>query len=87
VVTASTYHDEQGGQAVLLGDAAHSTGGSLGQGANSALMDVVALRDALRGCGGDVAAATAAYSAAAVPQGEALVKVCAQLSVGRCQEL
>jgi hypothetical protein len=28
---------------LLIGDAAHSTGGSLGQGANSALQDVVAL--------------------------------------------
>jgi hypothetical protein len=30
VVSASTYHDAAG-HAVLLGDAAHSTGGSLGQ--------------------------------------------------------
>jgi kynurenine 3-monooxygenase len=31
------------GTALLIGDAAHSTGGALGQGANSALLDVVEL--------------------------------------------
>ena len=33
----------QEGRALLLGDAAHSTGGTLGQGANSALTDAVVL--------------------------------------------
>lgn len=41
-VRCNRYHDERGA-ALLLGDAAHSTGGTLGQGANSALGDVVAL--------------------------------------------
>jgi hypothetical protein len=48
---------------------------ALGQGANSALMDVVALRDALRGAGGDLEKAVEVYSAAAVPEGRALVQV------------
>ena len=33
---------------MLLGDAAHSTGGTLGQGANSALTDAVVLDELLR---------------------------------------
>ena len=32
---------------IYIGDAAHSTGGTLGQGANSALLDVVALSKCL----------------------------------------
>ena len=41
-VRCSAYHSSTG-NALILGDAAHSTGGTLGQGANSALLDVVAL--------------------------------------------
>ncbi|CAJ1326779.1 unnamed protein product [Effrenium voratum] len=41
-VRANRYHD-LAGRALLLGDAAHSTGGTLGQGANSALQDAVVL--------------------------------------------
>ena len=41
-IRANRYHD-RAGRAMLLGDAAHSTGGTLGQGANSALADVVFL--------------------------------------------
>ncbi|CAL1158584.1 unnamed protein product [Cladocopium goreaui] len=41
-VRANRYHDLEG-RALLLGDAAHSTGGTLGQGANSALTDAVVL--------------------------------------------
>eukprot|EP00439_Symbiodinium_sp_Y106_P040199 s1451_g4.t3 len=37
-IRANRYHDKDG-HAMLLGDAAHSTGGTLGQGANSALAD------------------------------------------------
>jgi len=37
-----------GGRAVLLGDAAHAMSPQLGQGANMALIDALALRDALR---------------------------------------
>ena len=35
-------------RSLLLGDAAHSTGGTLGQGANSALMDAVVLDELLK---------------------------------------
>ena len=38
----------QEGRALLLGDAAHSTGGTLGQGANSALTDAVVLDELLQ---------------------------------------
>jgi len=72
VVTAETYADAKG-QAVLLGDAAHSTGGSLGQGANSALLDVVALAEALQGCMGDIPTAVTSYSESQVKEGKALL--------------
>lgn len=45
---------------VLIGDAAHAMSPQLGQGVNMALMDALALRDALRS-GPDVAAALSAY--------------------------
>ena len=45
----------------LLGDAAHSTGGTLGQGANSALGDVVALSEALDEACDDLPAALRIY--------------------------
>jgi kynurenine 3-monooxygenase len=85
VSTASTvrcgsYHL---GRAVLLGDAAHSTGGASGQGCNSALQDAAALATALERFGGDVKAATAAYSRERVPEGHALL----DLSVGPSREV
>ena len=46
-IRANRYHDREG-RAMLLGDAAHSTGGTLGQGANSALADVVFLDELLK---------------------------------------
>ena len=49
---------------VYLGDAAHGTSPQLGQGANLALMDAIALADALAAHQDDVGAALAAYSAA-----------------------
>lgn len=48
------------GKAVLLGDAAHAMSPQLGQGVNMALLDALALRDALRGDVG-VPAALARY--------------------------
>lgn len=51
------------GRAVLLGDAAHAMSPQLGQGANMALIDALALRDALR-VPGDLDSAFAAYETA-----------------------
>ena len=71
-VRCSTYHF---GKAVLLGDAAHSTGGASGQGCNSALQDSIALADCLEASGGvgNVAAALQSYSQQRVPEGHALL--------------
>lgn len=74
-VRCNTYHF---GKAVLLGDAAHSTGGASGQGCNSALQDSAALADELEAQGGDVRKALDAYSRSRVPEGHALL----DLSVG-----
>lgn len=49
------------GALVLLGDAAHATSPQLGQGANAALLDAMALADALERCAG-IADALAAYA-------------------------
>ena len=56
----------------MLGDAAHSTGGTLGQGANSALLDVVALDKCLDATQDDISRAVSAFSAAQVKEGMAL---------------
>lgn len=48
------------GRAVLVGDAAHAMSPQLGQGANMALVDALALRDALR-ASADIPAALSAY--------------------------
>lgn len=75
-VICNTYH--QGGQVALVGDAAHATGGVSGQGVNSALMDSVALADALQRYydSGDklqsVQRALLGYSQKQVPEGHAL---------------
>lgn len=60
---------------LLLGDSAHSTGGTLGQGANSALMDVVALNDALDACDDDIPKSLLIYSKTQQPEGTALWKL------------
>lgn len=61
----------------LLGDSAHSTGGTLGQGANSALLDVVALSELLDETSHDVPAALARFSERQTPEGQSLFKLLA----------
>lgn len=74
VVRCNRYHHVDGA-AVLVGDAAHCTGGTLGQGANSALLDVQALDQAIDDAKGDLRRAMAIYSARQVPEGLALWKL------------
>ena len=82
-VKCNSYH---AGKAVLLGDAAHSTGGASGQGCNSALGDAAALatlleREAEAAAGATeaaIASALRAYSSQRVPEGQALL----ELSIG-----
>ena len=61
--------------ALLMGDAAHSTGGTLGQGANSALMDIVALDHCLDETKDDLATALTLFSQRQTPEGLALWKL------------
>jgi kynurenine 3-monooxygenase len=63
-VRCNRYHRSSNGvsSALLMGDAAHSTGGTLGQGANSALMDVVALERCLEETNDDISAALPLFS-------------------------
>ena len=52
----------QSNSIVIKGDSAHSTGGTLGQGANSALMDVVELDRCLETHSDDIPKAIEAFS-------------------------
>jgi kynurenine 3-monooxygenase len=63
-VRCNRYHRAKKGvsSALIMGDAAHSTGGTLGQGANSALMDVVALDKCLDETSDDISAALPLFS-------------------------
>lgn len=63
-VRCNRYHRVVSGtsSALLMGDAAHSTGGTLGQGANSALMDVVALDKCLDETDNDISKALPLFS-------------------------
>eukprot|EP01031_Cornospumella_fuschlensis_P025593 gene25593-30906_t len=74
VVRCNRYHDTPG-RVVLMGDSAHCTGGTLGQGANSALMDVVTFDQVLDYTGGDFRIALPLYSSLQVPEGLALWKL------------
>jgi kynurenine 3-monooxygenase len=69
-VICNTYHFD--GKAVLIGDAAHATGGVSGQGVNSALQDCATLADCLKNNRNDVANALLSYSIKQVPEGKAL---------------
>lgn len=69
LIRCSRYHDSK---VMLIGDAAHSTGGTLGQGANSALLDVVAFDRALDEARGDIQGALEVFSATQVKEGLAL---------------
>eukprot|EP00535_Pseudo-nitzschia_heimii_P006776 CAMPEP_0197184644 /NCGR_PEP_ID=MMETSP1423-20130617/10262_1 /TAXON_ID=476441 /ORGANISM="Pseudo-nitzschia heimii, Strain UNC1101" /LENGTH=562 /DNA_ID=CAMNT_0042635515 /DNA_START=66 /DNA_END=1754 /DNA_ORIENTATION=- len=68
-VTCNTYHYRN--KAVLLGDAAHATGGVSGQGVNSALVDAKVLAESLRSRE-SLGDALLAYSRKQVPEGKAL---------------
>lgn len=76
LVKCNTFN--YGGTAVLVGDAAHATGGVSGQGVNSALMDSVALAESLSSLYDPAAKeeslrkALLAYSQKQVPEGRAL---------------
>ena len=72
-VVCNTYHC--GGKIVLVGDAAHATGGVSGQGVNSALMDSVALAQCLRQNRNDLPLALLNYSKQQVPEGKALYEI------------
>jgi kynurenine 3-monooxygenase len=60
---------------LLLGDSAHSTGGTLGQGANSALMDVVALDKSLDKYDDNLYLGLREYSDTQEPEGTSLFKL------------
>ncbi len=81
-VTCNIYHYQN--KAVLVGDAAHSTGGVSGQGLNSALMDALVLHECLQGqqkidrleepeC--DLESSLREYSTRQVPEGRALYEL------------
>ena len=71
LIRCNRYHDEHA-NVMLIGDAAHSTGGTLGQGANSALLDVVAFDQALDKTKDDIPAALEVFSSSQVEEGQAL---------------
>lgn len=73
-VRCNRYHSTKG-NSVLLGDAAHSTGGTLGQGANSALIDVCELDRSLEACDDNIKEAIELFSHKQVPEGLALWKL------------
>lgn len=79
LVKCNTFHYD--GKAVLVGDAAHATGGVSGQGVNSALMDSVALVASLlqnykaTDKQGSLRRALLAYSQVQVPEGQALYEL------------
>eukprot|EP00899_Mesostigma_viride_P025613 jgi/Mesvir1/6236/Mv00914-RA.1 len=77
-VRCSRYHDSQG-RVLILGDAAHSSGGTTGQGCNASLQDAAAFNDILDRTGGDLDKALTLFSQERVPEGDALL----ELAMGR----
>jgi 2-polyprenyl-6-methoxyphenol hydroxylase-like FAD-dependent oxidoreductase len=77
-VSLNQYHDAQTRAVVLLGDAAHACAPSAGQGAAAALSDA-ALLARLLAAHTDVRDAAVAFSAAAVPDGHAVVQLSSSL--------
>ena len=75
-IKCSTYSVPEKG-ICLIGDACHSTGGTLGQGANSALQDVVALSKLLDETGDDVQTSLRLYSKKQQREGDALLALLA----------
>ncbi|MFQ5689073.1 MAG: bifunctional salicylyl-CoA 5-hydroxylase/oxidoreductase [Gemmatimonadota bacterium] len=68
-VTNERWHD---GRVVLIGDAAHTAHFSVGSGTRMAMLDAIALRDALLAHGGDVCTALSAYEDERRPPVESL---------------
>lgn len=60
---------------LLIGDSCHSTGGTLGQGANSALQDVCALDEALEKSNDDIDGALKHYNESQVKEGLSLFAI------------
>lgn len=79
LIKCNTFH--YGSTAVLVGDAAHATGGVSGQGVNSALMDSAALAESLKRLynpadkENSLRQALLAYSQKQVPEGKALYEL------------
>ena len=73
-INCNTYTAPQE-SVIILGDAAHSTGGTLGQGANSALMDVVALDKALDLHDDNLYLSLQTFNRLQQPEGESLFKL------------
>jgi kynurenine 3-monooxygenase len=79
LIKCNTFH--YGSTAVLVGDAAHATGGVSGQGVNSALVDSAALADSLKKLYNpadkekSLRQALLAYSQKQVPEGKALYEL------------
>jgi kynurenine 3-monooxygenase len=68
----SSYHSSAG-NVVILGDAAHSSGGASGQGCNAALQDAQVLDQLLSEVDDDISKVLPLYSERRVPEGHALL--------------
>mmetsp|Transcript_7918 Transcript_7918/g.28171 ORF Transcript_7918/g.28171 Transcript_7918/m.28171 type:complete len:498 (-) Transcript_7918:229-1722(-) len=71
-IKCNQYHNTMA-KVLLLGDAAHSSGGASGQGANSSLQDAVILEQLLASTGEDLDATLEEYSRRQVKEGHALL--------------